>query len=127
VSLDCTGLDVDSAGAALEAALAGPGDRHRTLVRLRLTGLASLATRSALDVALERLSGEFLWLDVVEDGLAAEPDAADLAALEAMPATAAAARALQAAAASGSAEERDAARLALRLLFGEARALERRA
>jgi hypothetical protein len=126
-SLDCTGLDVDTAGAALEAALAGPTDRHRTLIRLQLTGLASLATRTALDAALERLRGELLWLDVIEDGLLAEPDACDLAALETMPATAAAARALQAAVSSGSAEERDAARLALRLLFGEARTLERRA
>ena len=90
-------------------------------------GSPALATRAALDAALERAAGEFVWLDVLADDLAAEPDERDMAALAAAPATAAAARSLQEMATGGSAEERETARLALRLLYAEARLLERRA
>lgn len=126
-TLDCTGLDQADIAAAVEAVLPAPADRHRALLRLRLGGLVGLATRAAIDAAIERVAGELVWLDVVADGLAAEPDQRDLAALAEIPATAAAARTLQEAAVTGPVDERDTARLALRLLYAEARALERRA
>ena len=125
--LDGTGLDQDDVAAAVEAVLPPAAERHRAVLRLRLGGLAGLATRAALDAALERAAGEFVWLDVLADDLAAEPDERDMAALAAAPATAAAARTLQEMAAGGAAEERETARLALRLLYAEARLLERRA
>lgn len=120
--LDATGLAEDAVAGALVGLV--DGDRHKTLLRLRLRGALSLSTRASLECELERLSGELCWLDVDADALVDEPDAADLAALSAEPATAAAVRHLSELAAAGSAstEERDAARLALRLLFVEARA-----
>jgi hypothetical protein len=126
-ALHCTGLTPASADAAVEAALPAPDARHRGLLRLRLTGLVGLATRAALDRAMERLAGELLWLDVVDDALVPEPDKRDLEALDRSPATAAAARALQDAATNGQEAEREVARHALRLLYAEAIALERRA
>jgi DNA repair exonuclease SbcCD nuclease subunit len=125
-TLDCTGLDQGDVAAAIETVLPAPAERHRTLLRLRLSGVSGLATRAAIDTILERASGEMIWLDVVADGLATEPDERDLAALAEVPATAAAARTLQDATLNGPAEERDTARLALRLLYAAARALERR-
>jgi hypothetical protein len=124
--LDGTGLGEAEVAASL-AALA-PGERHRTLLRLRLRGSVSLAARAVIDRELERLGGELCWLDLDDSGLLDEPDATDLAALTAEPATAAAARRLRELVDTGpTPEERDAARLALRLLFVEARGLEGRA
>ena len=125
--LDCTGLAAEDATAALEGLLPPPERRHGTLLRLRLRGAVGLACRMALDRAAERLGGELCWLDLVTDGLVAEPDGQDLRALAGNPATAAAAAALQELAASGPEAERDLARHALRLLYAEAAAAERAA
>jgi DNA repair exonuclease SbcCD nuclease subunit len=124
--LDGTGLGEAELAASLAALV--PGERHRTLLRLRLRGAVSFAARAVTDRELERLGGELCWLDLDDSGLLDEPDGADLAALTAEPATAAAARRLRELADAGpTPEERDAARLALRLLFVEARGLESRA
>ncbi len=124
--LDATGLAGDAVAPALATLV--DGDRHRALLRLRLRGAVSLATRAVLERELERLAGELRWLDPDTAGLVDEPDVADLAALQAEPATAAVARRLSDLALAGpSPEERDAARLALRFLFVEARGLETRA
>jgi DNA repair exonuclease SbcCD nuclease subunit len=121
--LDCTGLGEEEVASSLNS-LAGTDARHKTLLRLRLHGAVSLATRAALERQIERFAGELCWLDLDEAGLADEPDAADLAALMAEPVTAVTARRLsELATAASTLEERDAARLALRLLFVEARGL----
>jgi DNA repair exonuclease SbcCD nuclease subunit len=123
--LDATGLEESDAAGALEAL--AQGDRHKTLLRLRLRGAVSLAARAALQRELERIGGELCWLDLDETGLVDAPTAADLAALAMEPATAAAARRLGELAASGpTLEERETAGLALRLLFVEARGQETR-
>lgn len=127
VDLDVTGLEPGDVDAAVDRALPPPAERHLALLRLRLGGIAGLATRAAIDTALERAAGELVWVDVIEDGLATEPDDRDLASLADFPVTAAAARALQEAAATGSDEERASARLALRFLYAEARAQDHRA
>ena len=127
VDLDVTGLVPGDIDVAMDRILPPPAERHRSLVRLRLGGIAGLATRAAIDAALERAAGELVWVDVIEDGLATEPDERDLASLADVPATAVAARTLQDAAATGSDEERATARLALRYLYAEAQALDRRA
>lgn len=127
IDLDVTGLEPGDVGAAVDRTLPPPAERHRALLRLRLGGIAGLATRAAIDTALERAAGELVWVDVIQDGLATEPDDRDLASLADVPVTAAAARALQEAAATGSDEERASARLALRFLYAEARAQDRRA
>jgi hypothetical protein len=127
VDLDVTGLEPGDVGAAVDRTLPPPAERHRALLRLRLGGIAGLATRAAIDTALERAAGELVWVDVIQDGLATEPDDRDLASLADVPVTAAAARALQEAATIGSDEERASARLALRFLYAEARAQDRRA
>jgi DNA repair exonuclease SbcCD nuclease subunit len=122
--LDCTGLDESSASDAIEALLPPPETRHRALLRLRLEGLVSFATRAALEQVTERLAGEVLWLDVIDEGLAGEPDERDLQVLARSPVTAAATRVLQEACAAGPEAGRDLARHALRLLYAEAAALE---
>lgn len=123
--LDVTGIDPCDVDAAIEAHLPPPAERHRALLRLRLRGLAGLATRALLDAALERFGGELVWLDVLEQDLRTEPDDRDLASLASIPATAAAAQALQEAAARGADVERLAARLALRFLYAEVQAQDR--
>lgn len=127
IELDVTGLDAGDIDAAVDRLLPAPAERHRALLRLRLGGVACLAARTAIDIALERAAGEVVWLDVIEDGLATEPNDRDLASLMDMPVTAAAARTLQEEAANGSDEERASARLALRFLYAEAQARDRRA
>ncbi|MFZ1426578.1 MAG: DNA repair exonuclease, partial [Geminicoccaceae bacterium] len=99
IDLDVTGLEPGDVDAAVDRTLPPPVERHRALLRLRLGGIAGLATRAAIDTALERAAGELVWVDVIEDGLATEPDDRDLASLADIPVTAMAARALQAAAA----------------------------
>lgn len=119
--LDATGFAEDMVAPALATMV--ERDRRRALLRLRLRGAVNLSTRAVLERELERLGDELRWLDLDADGLVDEPDAADLAALQAEPATAAVARRLGELALAGpTPEERDAARLALRYLFVEARA-----
>ena len=65
LDLDGTGLDQDDVAAAVEAVLPPAAERHRAVLRLRLGGLAGLATRAALEAALERAAGEFCRLDVL--------------------------------------------------------------
>lgn len=122
-ALDLTGLDAAEIAGTLAALV--DRERHATLLRLRLRGAVSLAARAVLERELEQLAGALCWLDLDETNLVDEPDAADLAALTAEPATATTARRLgELARAAATPEEREAAGMALRLLFVEARGLE---
>lgn len=68
----------------LDATLAAISDRARAIVRCKLTGVVSLATRTRLDTMLESHRHALACLDLPDrhDNLLIEPDEADLAKLD---------------------------------------------
>lgn len=75
--------DVDSVQ-RLDQQLAGVADRSRTIVRCKLTGVLSLATRARLDEVLDNHRRALACLELPErhTSLLTEPDDADLEALD---------------------------------------------
>jgi hypothetical protein len=95
----------------------GTAGLEHALVQLTLTGAVDLATRAALETHLERWSGELCHLEV-RDQLLAGPSESDLLDLAGSPVVGTVARELADLAAADPAQ-REAAKLALRLLFIE--------
>lgn len=101
--------------AALIGSLAAPAE---TVLRLAVTGHIDLAADAALAAAVDRLAADLRHLELASDGLAILPSDNDLADFAAEPLIGDVAERLRASA-------DPAAPLALRLLAGEWRALER--
>jgi Calcineurin-like phosphoesterase len=115
-------LDLDLSGVAdpravLDGMRTGTAGLEHALVQLTLTGAVDLATRAALETHLERWSGELCHLEV-RDQLLAEPSESDLLDLAGSPVVGTVAREIADLAAADPAQ-REAAKLALRLLFIE--------
>jgi hypothetical protein len=119
LELELTGLA--DPGTALDALLTGASSPECLLVQLTLAGVVDLATRAALELALERWTGELCHLEVRDCSLA-EPSECDLLALSGSPVIGTVARELAALAAEGQGHS-EAAGLALRLLYQEHRRL----
>ena len=119
LSLDLTGTADPKA--ALDQLLAATTRPERAVVQLRLGGVLDLEARAALETALDRWAGELCHLEVRDETLAA-PSERDLLSLGDAPAIGTVARELAAMAASDAAQ-REAASLALRLLYLEHRRL----
>ena len=115
--LRCDLTGAEDPKAALDQLLGHAAGQERALVQLTLEGVVDLEGRVALDAALERWRGELCHLEV-RDGLVAEPSERDLLCLGGMPLIAEVARELADLAARDPAQ-RDAAGLALRLLYLE--------
>ncbi len=96
------------------AALEAPAD---TLLRLKLKGALSLAMREALDELLADWRARFHYLEVDESELAARPTPEDIEALGATGFVREAVERLQAIEADPSSEDREAAALALQILY----------
>lgn len=119
--IDCTGFEAAAMTEAVAGRLGELGVRERTLLRLRLRGVLSLAARAALGAVLKRLEDELRYLLVDDAELRDEPDERDLDLLRDGPITGAAVDRLRAQATAGTEEDRAVARLALRYLYVEAR------
>ena len=87
------------------------------MVSFRLAGSIGLAERRRLDGELKRWEARLHHLEVDDAGLVDEPTADDLEALGAAGFVRAAVKRLQAKASDAADPERDAARMALRMLY----------
>ena len=112
-------LPGEDAAAALEAVLP-PGGRRDVLLRLRVSGRASLSAREALLAAATAHAPEFGVFELDDAGLAAEAEPGDLDEIDRAGALRQAAERLDAEARDEtlSAAEREVARAALARLFG---------
>jgi DNA repair exonuclease SbcCD nuclease subunit len=94
-----------------------PADR--LVVALRLEGAVDLATRMALDDMLEQWRAQFRWLEVSDASLVAEPSEDDLDRIDRGGFVRTAVDRLRARAGDPGDTDRDAARLALQILYVE--------
>ncbi|MGY9047395.1 MAG: metallophosphoesterase family protein, partial [Rhodobacterales bacterium] len=109
-------LDSDDAAARLSDALPPLSTRDRTLIDIRATGRACLASQAALMQALAAVTPDFLWADSDLSALAVSHDVTDLSQIDDRGAVRDAAESLAKAADTGDA----AAALALRRLYSYA-------
>lgn len=126
LALDCTPCEGGPAEAA-DRLLAELPEPMSAVVRFELTGLVDLACREALERVVERRRAEFRHLELVDDGLAAEPSPDDLLAVGARPVVGRVAQSLLARGQAATTEEQATARLALRILWQELARQESRA
>ncbi len=96
----------------------------RSLLRLRLTGAMSLAMRERLDRLLEDWQARLHFLDVDDSGLLARPTQEDIDELGATGFVRDAVETLQALETEGTDQDRNAAALALQILYLEQRRLQ---
>lgn len=75
-------LPAEDPRARLDAALPAMAERRRTLLRLEAEGHARLAGRTALAAAADEAAPDFAYFEFREDGLAIEPEADDLDAID---------------------------------------------
>lgn len=117
MTLDLTALDATQAETAVARLRERASAGRTAIVRLSLSGLASLAVRESVGAAIELWRGALCHLEIDDTGFRVEPTPDELAALDTLPVLKEVAAALNAHAVGTDAETAATARLALQLLW----------